>query len=133
MWFNNILKEVFLAKIWYIVLVTSNDLPFFKPKALIVSPLICTERPLKRMKSNINKWHLVVRSTFNLRFILPRCLKWEARLHFKVQGKLNRYLSVNWRNDLLQASALNYTLWRVFCIQTLQALWCCLSWWDFKA
>lgn len=90
------------------MLATSNALPFSEPKALIVRPLICTERPLKRMKSNINKWHLVMRSTFNLRFILPRCLKWVARLHFKVQGKLNRYLSVNRRSDMLQASVLHY-------------------------
>lgn len=133
MWFNNILEELFLAKIWYVVQATSNALPFSEPKALIVHPLICTERPLKRMKSNINKWHLVMRSTFNLIFILPECLKWVARLHFKVQGKLNRYLSVYWRSDMLQASVLHYILGRLLYLQTLQALWCHLSCWEFQA
>lgn len=115
------------------MLATSNALPFSEPKALIVCPLIHTERPLQRMKSNINKWLLVMKSTFNLRFISPRCLRWAARLHFKIQGKLHRYLSVNWRSDMLQASVLHCVLRRLLCLQTLQVLWCPLSRWEFQA
>lgn len=67
---------------------------------------------------------------FQFRIYFTQMPEMSGQTTSKVQGKLSRNLSVNWRGNMLKASVLNYILERLRYLQRLQALWGHLSCWE---